>query len=171
MKLDYLEILHVEFEVCSFNSMAVREIIRLDQKQIRKIRKTRRLDHQTIRRLEIMKLDYLEMLHAKFEVSSLNSMAVREIIRLDQKQIRKIRNTKRLDHQTIRRLEIMKLDYLEMLHDDFEVSCLNSMAVREIIARLEADQKYQKNQKIRSLDHQKTRDYESRLSRDAVYRI
>ena len=28
-----------------------------------------------------MKLDYLEMLHAEFEVSSLNSMAVREIIR------------------------------------------------------------------------------------------
>ena len=36
-----------------------------------------------------MKLDYLEMLHADFEVSSLNSMAVGEIIRLDYKQIRK----------------------------------------------------------------------------------
>ena len=45
-----------------------------------------------------MKLDYLEMLHAEFEVSSLNSMAVREIIRLDYKQIRKIRKTRRLDH-------------------------------------------------------------------------
>ena len=30
-----------------------------------------------------MKLDYLERLHAEFEDSSLNSMAVREIIRLD----------------------------------------------------------------------------------------
>ena len=28
-----------------------------------------------------MKLDYLEMLHAEFEVSSLNSMALREILR------------------------------------------------------------------------------------------
>ena len=45
-----------------------------------------------------MKLDYLEMLHAEFEVSSLNSMAVREIIRLDYKQIRKTRKTRRLDH-------------------------------------------------------------------------
>ena len=43
--------------------------------------------------------DYLEMLLVKFEVStSLNSMAVREIIRLDYKQIRKIRKTRRLDH-------------------------------------------------------------------------
>ena len=38
------------------------------------------------------------MLHAEFEVSTLNSMAVREIIRLDYKQIRKIRKTRRLDH-------------------------------------------------------------------------
>jgi len=98
MKLDYLEMLHAEFEVSSLNSMAVREIIRVDYEQIRKIRKTRRLDHQTIRRLEIMKLDYLEMLYAEFEVSSLNSMAVREIIRLDYKQIRKISKTRRLDH-------------------------------------------------------------------------
>ena len=45
-----------------------------------------------------MKLDYLEMLHAEFEVSILNSMAVREIIRLDYKQIRKIRKIRRLDH-------------------------------------------------------------------------
>ena len=28
-----------------------------------------------------MKLDYLELLHAEFEVSSLNSLAVRDIIR------------------------------------------------------------------------------------------
>merc|ERR1711970_783013 len=125
--------LHAEFEVSSFNSMAVREIIRVDYEQIRKIRKTRRLDHWTIRRLGIMKLDYLEMLHAEFEVSSLNSMAVREIIRVDYEQIRKIRKTRRLDHWSIRRLEIMKLDYLEMLHAEFEVSSLNSMAVREII--------------------------------------
>ena len=83
MKLYYLEMLHAEFEVSSLNSMAVREIIRLDYEQIRKIRKTRRLDHETIRRLEIVKLDFLEMLHAEFEVSTLNSMAVREIIRLD----------------------------------------------------------------------------------------
>ena len=55
--------------------------VRLDYKQIRKIRKTRRLDHKTFRRLEIMKLDYLERLHAEFEDSSLNSMAVRQIIR------------------------------------------------------------------------------------------
>ena len=40
-----------------------------------------------------MKLGYLEMLHAEFEVSILNSMAVREIIRLDFKQIRKIRTS------------------------------------------------------------------------------
>ena len=45
-----------------------------------------------------MKLDYLERLHAEFEVSSLNSMAVREIIRLDYKQIRNIRKTRRLEH-------------------------------------------------------------------------
>ena len=54
-----------------------------------------------MRRLEIMKLDYLEMLHAEFEVTSLNSMAVIEIVgcvRLDYKQIRKIRKTIRLDH-------------------------------------------------------------------------
>ena len=66
--------------------MSVIEIVgcvRLDYKEIRKIIKTRRLDQSTIRRLEIMKLDYLEMLHAEFEVSSLNSMALREIIRLD----------------------------------------------------------------------------------------
>ena len=56
------------------------------------------LDYYIFRRQEIMKLDYLEMLHAEFEVSSLNSMAVREIIRLDYKQIRKIRKTRRLDH-------------------------------------------------------------------------
>ena len=48
-----------------------------------------------------MKLDYLEMLHAEFEVSRLNSMAVREIlgyVRLEYKQIRKIRKTRKLDH-------------------------------------------------------------------------
>ena len=33
--------------------------------------------------LQIIKAQYLDMLHAKFEVSSLNSMAVRETIRLD----------------------------------------------------------------------------------------
>ena len=32
-----------------------------------------------------MKLDYLERLHAEFEDSSLNSMAVREIIRWEKK--------------------------------------------------------------------------------------
>ena len=81
--------------------MPVRETlgcVLLDYEQIRKIRKTRRLDYYIFRRLEIMKLNYLEMLHAEFEVSSLNSMAVREIIRLDYKQIRKIRKTRRLDH-------------------------------------------------------------------------
>ena len=81
--------------------MPVRETLGcvcLDYKQIRKIKKTRRLYYYIFRRLEIMKLDYLEMLHAEFEVSSLNSMAVREIIRLDYKQIRKIRKTRRLDH-------------------------------------------------------------------------
>ena len=40
---------------------------------------------------DLLQAHYLEMLHAEFEVSSLNSMAVREIIRLDYKQIRKIR--------------------------------------------------------------------------------
>ena len=77
-----------------------------------------------------MKLDYLEMLHAEFEVSSLNSMAVREIIRLDYEQIRKIRKIRRLDDWNIRRLKIMKVQYLEMLHTEFEVSSSNSMAVR-----------------------------------------
>ena len=64
--------------------MPVRETLGcvwLDYKQIRKIRKTRRLHYYLFRRLEIMKLDYLEMLHAEFELSSSNSMAVREIIR------------------------------------------------------------------------------------------
>ena len=34
-----------------------------------------------------MKLDYLEMLHTEFEVSSSNSMAVREIIRWAKKRL------------------------------------------------------------------------------------
>ena len=48
-----------------------------------------------------MIVPYLEMLHAKVEISSSNSMPVREIlgcVRLDYKQIRKIRKTRRLDH-------------------------------------------------------------------------
>ena len=44
-----------------------------------------------------MKLDYLEMLHAEFEVSSSNSMAVREIIRWEKNKIRKIRNIRKID--------------------------------------------------------------------------
>jgi len=39
-----------------------------------------------------MKLDYLEMLHAEFEVSSLNSMAVREIIRWANWTVRSLEN-------------------------------------------------------------------------------
>ena len=42
-----------------------------------------------------MKLDYLEMLHAEFEVSSLNSIAVRLILFLY--EIRKIRNIRKVD--------------------------------------------------------------------------
>ena len=61
--------------------------VRLDYKQIRKIRKTRRLEDYIIRRLEIMKLDYLEMLHTEFEVCSSNNMAVRAIIRAAKKKI------------------------------------------------------------------------------------
>ena len=48
-----------------------------------------------------MKVPYLEMPDAKAEISSSNSMPVREIlgcVRLDYKQIRKIRKTRRLDH-------------------------------------------------------------------------
>ena len=47
-----------------------------------------------------MKVPYLEMLGANAEISSWNSMPVREIlgcVRLDYEQIRKIRKTKRLD--------------------------------------------------------------------------
>ena len=130
MKIQYLEMLHTEFEVSSSISMAVREIIRLEYKKIRKIRKTRRLDYQNIGRLEIMKVQYLEMQHTEFEASSSNSMAVREIKRLEYKKIRKIGKTRRLDDQNIRRLKIMKLEYREMLHNEFEVSSTNSMPVR-----------------------------------------
>ena len=48
MKVSYLEIIHAKVEIYSSNSMPVREIlgfVRLEYKQIRKIRKTRRLDH------------------------------------------------------------------------------------------------------------------------------
>ena len=44
MKVKYLEMLHTEFEVCSSNSMDVREIIKLEYKKIRKSQITRRLD-------------------------------------------------------------------------------------------------------------------------------
>ena len=47
-----------------------------------------------------MKVPYLELLHAQFEISSSNSMPLREILgwlRLEYKQIRKIRKTRRLD--------------------------------------------------------------------------
>ena len=47
-----------------------------------------------------MKLPYLEMLDAKVQISSSNSMPVIEIlgcVRLDYKQIRKIRKTRTLD--------------------------------------------------------------------------
>ena len=84
--------------------MPVRETLGcvwLDYKQIRKIRKTRRLDDCIFRRLDIVKVSYLEMLHAKVEISSSNSMPVREIlgyVRLEYKQIRKIRKNRILDH-------------------------------------------------------------------------
>merc|ERR1712237_276026 len=108
--------------------------------RLERIEKTRRLDYYIFRRLEIMKLDYIEMLHAEFEVYTLNSMAVREIIKLDYKQIR--------------RLEIMKLDYLEMLYAEFEVCSLNSMAVKEIIG-LDYKQ-IRKIRKTRRLDQRTT---------------
>ena len=38
------------------------------------------MHYQNIRKLEIMKAKYLEMLQTKYEVSSSNSMAVREIL-------------------------------------------------------------------------------------------
>ena len=58
-------------------------------------------------RLDIMKVTYLEMLHDKVEISSSKSMPVREIlgyVRLENKLIRKIRKTTKLDHWIIRRL-------------------------------------------------------------------
>ena len=47
-----------------------------------------------------MKVPYLERLHAKVEISSSNRIPVREIlgyVRLEYKQIRKIKKTRRLD--------------------------------------------------------------------------
>ena len=119
-----------------------------------------------------MKLPYLEMLHAKAEFSSSNSMPVREILgcaRLDYKQIRNIR---KINDQNIGRLNIMKVPYLEMLHAKVEISSSNSMPVREILGYVRLEYKQiRKIRKTRKLDHQKTIDYETRLSRDATQRI
>ena len=63
-----------------------------------------------------MKVPYLEMLYAKVEISRSNSITVREnpgCLRLEYKQIRKIGKTKSFDYYNIRRLEIMKLQYLK----------------------------------------------------------
>ena len=70
--------------------------MRLERLEILKKR-----DDENIRRLNIMKVPYLEMLYAKVEISSSKSMPVREIlgyVRLEYKQIRKIRKTRKLDH-------------------------------------------------------------------------
>ena len=58
------------------------------------------MNRKNIGRLDIMKVPYLEMLHAKVEIYRSNSMHVIEIlgcVRLDYKQIRKIRITRKLD--------------------------------------------------------------------------
>ena len=109
------------------------------------------------------KVQYLQMLRTKFDVSSSNSMAERQSLRLDQKDQKYYQN----NYQNIRRLKILKVKYLEMLHTKFEVSRTNSMALREILRLEQKDQKYQN----RLLEHQMIRDNKSTILRDVTYRI